>query len=120
MDGGVSQARARRSRAKTPRALQETLLEALAGDSTGTHVDIFPKTEGRLANSSGTESPRSRQVQSQESPGLAGDTTRAPARKRQLGVEVESDHLPAKIARPARIARPAGTQQPGVGDEGGE
>ncbi|KAK3371258.1 hypothetical protein B0T24DRAFT_595093 [Lasiosphaeria ovina] len=81
----------RRSRVQLSKALQETLLDAVAG------------------NIAGTELPRSHREQSPQSGDFAGAATPLQARKRRLDA-TESDPSPAKRARLTRTD----TQQPGV------
>ncbi|CAJ2510568.1 Uu.00g095370.m01.CDS01 [Anthostomella pinea] len=104
MNSGVSKARTRRSRVQLSKALQETLLDAVAND-----------TAGRLVNPSGTELPQSYREQSPGSGDPAGDTIPTQARKRRLDT-TESNPSPANRAR---LTRPD-TQQPGVDDEKAE
>ncbi|KAJ2898903.1 uncharacterized protein MKZ38_003587 [Zalerion maritima] len=87
MNSGVSKARTRRSRVQLSKALQETLLDAVAGNI--------------------AELPRSHQEQSSGSGDPAGDATPVQARKRRLDAP-ESEPSPAKRARLTRTD----TQQP--------
>ncbi|KAK3379027.1 hypothetical protein B0T24DRAFT_144293 [Lasiosphaeria ovina] len=100
MNSGVSKARTRRSRVQLSKALQETLLDAVAGNI--------------------AELPRTHREQSPES---AGDATPVQTRKRRLDA-TESDPSPAtesdpSLAKRARLTR-TDTRQPGVEDEKAE
>ncbi|KAI1465556.1 uncharacterized protein F4812DRAFT_461248 [Daldinia caldariorum] len=95
MTSGVSKARTHRSRVQLSKALQETLLDAVAGSI--------------------TELPRSDREQSPESGDPTRDTTPVQARKRGLDA-TENDPSPAKRAR---LIRPD-AQQPGIDDKQAE
>ena len=112
MNGGVFKARTRRSRVQLSKALQETLLNAVAGNIAGAHVDIPLKT---LVNPSGTALPQSYREQTPESRGPIRDARPVQARKRPLDT-TESDPSPAKRARLTQTD----VRQPGVEDEKAE
>ncbi|KAH8889896.1 hypothetical protein GQ53DRAFT_766357 [Thozetella sp. PMI_491] len=97
MNGGVCKAWTRRSRVRLSKALQETLLDAVASSIPG------------------TELPQNVREQSLESGVLAGDATHVQARKRRLDA-TDSDLSPAKRTRLTRTE----TQQSGVEDEKAE
>ncbi|RMZ82764.1 hypothetical protein DV738_g1667, partial [Chaetothyriales sp. CBS 135597] len=95
MNGGVPKAQTCRSRVQLSKALQETLLVAIAGTLAGL--------------------PRNHREHSPESGDPAEEATPAPARKRRLD-GTESDPLPAKRPRLTRTD----TQNPGVEGEKAE
>lgn len=109
MNGGVSKLRARRSRVKLSKALQDKLLDAVADTGAGMHG--FRR--GRHVNSSGTGLPPSYGKLSPASGELARDTVPVQSTKRDLDATSEVDPLPAKRARLTRTD----AQQAGVEDE---
>lgn len=50
MNGGVSTAPTRRSRVQLSKALQETLLDAVAGNIAGAHIDVPGDREDLLTH----------------------------------------------------------------------
>jgi hypothetical protein len=114
MNGGVSKPWTCRSRVKLSKALQETLLDAVASNA-GVNVDA-PRLLGRLADFLRAELPQNLREQSRESRELGGDATPVQTLKRRLDATTESDPLPMKRARLTRTD----IQQPGVEDEKSE
>ncbi|KAG8417266.1 hypothetical protein J3459_012472 [Metarhizium acridum] len=108
MNGGIFKSRARHSRVKLSKSLQEALLDAVADTGGGAHGPFWRSQ--RLANSSGTELPSVHRRISSVGGDLARDTVLVETSKRHREATTELDPLPAKRAR----LTPADTQQPRV------
>lgn len=115
MHSGVSKARARRSRIKLSKSLQEQLLVAATRKDSGIYIQkcLCLPTIGILVNLLGIDHPQSYTEQPQVSIDLNRATVPVQSTKRPLDALSEIDLLPAKRAR----LELTDAQQPSVEDD---